>query len=274
MGSAENTDALRQAFRRAGLREDMNGDQARAVAAETGVPLRAVEAAALAEGIVPQRYARNIGTLGSDGQRTLLESCVVVVGLGGLGGHVVESLARLGVGRIVAVDSDAFDETNLNRQLIATTDNLGESKAEQARLRVARVNPAVQFVAHAARFESLGEELFRRCDLVLDCLDTMPARRTLAGRCAAAGAALVHGAIAGWCGQVGLCPPDSNMLERLFDGKGDHGAEAELGTPPFTAAVAANLMAAWAVRALLGGPTQPKLVFFDLHEGDWETVQL
>lgn len=138
----------------------------------------------------------------------------------------------------------------------------------------ARINPAVEFTGRAVPFEDLGEEFLRDCRLAFDCLDSIPARRVLAERCTAAGVVLVHGAIAGWCGQVGICPPGSDMLEKIYAGE-KRGIEQQLGNLPFTAAVAANLMVARAIPLLLGrqGPSRPRLQFFDLLEGDWETIE-
>jgi molybdopterin/thiamine biosynthesis adenylyltransferase len=197
------------------------------------------------------------------------------VGLGGLGGHVIETLARLGVGRIAGVDGDVFFESNLNRQLLSNVENLGRTKAEQAGLHVRRVNPAVEFVGYSASFQSEADRIFSDCDLVFDCLDSIPERRVLAETCASAGLTLVHGAIAGWSGQVAVCPAGSGVLDRLYAG-GTRGVETQLGTLPFTAAVAANLMVAVAVPLLLGrpAPSRPALQFFDLLDGDWETIQL
>ncbi|HAE22694.1 MAG TPA: thiamine biosynthesis protein ThiF, partial [Spirochaetaceae bacterium] len=98
---------------------------------------RSVEAAALELGLLPARYARNAGSLGIEGQKALHNARVLVVGCGGLGGHLIEGLARLGVGYIVAVDPDCFDESNLNRQILCTTENLGKPKADEAARRAA-----------------------------------------------------------------------------------------------------------------------------------------
>lgn len=89
------------------------------------------------------RYARNLRSLTTDEIARLHDARVLVAGCGGLGGHVIECLARTGVGAIVVIDCDAFEETNLNRQLLATEDTLGTSKARAARERIARVNPVV-----------------------------------------------------------------------------------------------------------------------------------
>jgi len=259
----------------AGAAERLTCRQETQIAAETGLSLQQVEYFALEDGIVPERYARNVGTLGLDGQRKLLAGRVTVAGLGGLGGHVVETLTRLGVGQITGVDGDVFAESNLNRQLLSDMDNLGRSKAEQAGLRVGRINPAVEFTAHGTPLQLLADDVFRDSDLVFDCLDTIQARRMLAERCASANVVLVHGAIAGWCGQVGLCPPNSGMLDRVYAGK-KRGVEQRLGNLPLTAAVAANLMVARAVPLLLGRPipSRQQLQFFDLLEGDWEMIEL
>jgi molybdopterin-synthase adenylyltransferase len=227
---------------------------------------REAELAALAKGVVPERYARNMGTLGPQGQRRLLESAVLVAGLGGLGGYVVESLARLGVGRIAGVDGGVFDEPDLNRQLLSEQDGLGQGKAQAARARILRVNPAVEFTAHPVPFQSLGGDVFRGLALAFDCLDAIPSRLELAARCSSAGLPLVHGAIAGWCAQVAVCPPGAGTLERIYAGaKGPRGEEAEAGNLPMTAAVAANLMVALAVPILLGRSAEPVLRVFDLN---------
>lgn len=221
--------------------------------------------AALAAGEVPKRYSRSIGTLGLDGQRRLLGCDVLVIGLGGLGGFLVETLARLGVGRIAGVDKDVFDESNLNRQLLSENENLGRSKAEAALERVRRVNPGVTFTPHACLFQSLEPEAFAGRSAVFDCLDSIPSRRELSALCARAGVTLIHGAIAGLCGQVALCPPGAGLLEDIYAAAGsDRGAEVEAGNLPMTAAVAANLMAAAALPILLGGTPKPFFRVFDL----------
>ena len=230
--------------------------------------MREAEREALKRGVAPKRYERNIGSLGLEGQARLLDARVVVVGLGGLGGHLVEMLARLGVGRIAGIDDDVFDETNLNRQVFSDMDNLGRPKAEVIRERLARINPAVEFMAHVARFESLSEDVFKGCSVVFDCLDRIPSRLELERRCAAAKVPLVHGAIAGLCGRVAVCPPGAGTLEKIYADKTlERGMEVELGNLPMTAAAAADLMAALALPSLLGKPVKPVLRFFDLCDG-------
>jgi molybdopterin-synthase adenylyltransferase len=224
---------------------------------------------------IEERYVRNLGTIGADGQRKLLDSSAAIVGLGGLGGHVLESLARVGVGRIVGIDPDTFEASNLNRQLLARTDNLGRRKVDEAAARLKQINPGVAFTGHASPVEEVGDEILADCAIIFDCLDTIPARRELARRCAALGLTLIHGAIAGWSGQIAVCRPGSSVLGKLYPGE-KHGIEPRLGSLPFTAAVAAHVMVARAVTVLLEqeSPESNTILFFDLQANEWQTVEL
>ena len=97
--------------------------------------------AQLLAGNMPERYLRNLGTIGIAGQLALLNARVAVVGAGGLGGLVIELLARQGVGHLTVVDGDCFACHNLNRQILATEHTLGMNKALTAVSRVAEINP-------------------------------------------------------------------------------------------------------------------------------------
>ncbi|MDZ7761578.1 MAG: ThiF family adenylyltransferase [Desulfovermiculus sp.] len=95
-----------------------------------GVSCRDVQQGALGEGILPLRYLRNYGTMGLQGQAALLSSTAAIVGVGGLGGLIAELLSRMGVGHLVLIDGDCFEDNNLNRQLFATEETLGKSNVE------------------------------------------------------------------------------------------------------------------------------------------------
>ena len=203
-------------------------------------------------------------------------SRVAVIGLGGLGGHVCESLARLGVGTILGADGDVFEETNLNRQIVCTTENIGQSKAEQTQFHIGRINPAVNFEAYDMPVESIADDKLRQCDVICDCLDSISARRELMTRASENNVPLIHGAVAGWCGQVCLCRPGDGRLEKIY-ARCEHGIEETLGTLVPAVAVAANIMAALAGRVLLGEISvkdNPPMLFFDLQAGQWETIEL
>lgn len=227
-----------------------------------------VEAAILDAGLLPARYARNLGSLGLDGQLCLHRSAVAVIGCGGLGGHLLEGLARLGVGRLTAVDPDCFDETNLNRQLLSTIGGLGEAKVDAAACRVAAINPAailrplrLAFSAETAAAILDGQQL------VMDGLDSVIDRIALSEACAARGLALVHGAVAGCFLQLAVQTGTQPGLARLFTGSGQaRGDETRLGNQAFGPAAVAALQVAEACKLLTGqaSPLEGRLYSLDL----------
>ncbi len=201
------------------------------------------------------RYARNKKTLSDKDQDKLTKSCVAIVGCGGLGGYIAEELARIGVGRLVLIDGDRLEASNLNRQIMATELSIGQWKVEAARDRLRSVNSEVQVDIIKGWFaEEKGPELFQDVDLVCDALDSLPARVALEQVCHQMKLPLVFASIAGWFGQIGVSMPGDFSVRRLF-GRGEKGVESTWGNPAFTPAVLASLSVAESVKLLVGrGP--------------------
>jgi molybdopterin/thiamine biosynthesis adenylyltransferase len=238
-----------------------------------------VEIAALELGVLPQRYLRNYGTLGIEGQLVLARSHAAVIGLGGLGGYVVEGLARMGVGKMTLVDGDFFFDHNLNRQLLSSEALLGEPKARAAAERVHQINGAIDVTVHAvyASRENL-DELLAGADVVIDALDRLPIRLTLQDVAARLKLPMVHGAIAGTMGQVMTILPGDPGLKALY-GSGpmpEQGAEAELGTP----APSPMMVAAWQVHETIklltgkGEILRGRMLLMDAYSGDVRVLAL
>ena len=235
-----------------------------------GLSLAEVEEAALQSGCLPLRYLRNRETLSLTDQLTVLRARVAVIGCGGLGGYVVEELARLGVGNLVLVDPDVFEEHNLNRQLYSSLALLGRSKVEAARARVNEINPAVSVTAHRTAFCAANSlELLSGCTVVVDALDNQPARRELSQECRALGIPWVHGAIAGWFGQLGVQLPGDDLTPFLGQRAQGRGVETRLGNPSFTPAVIASLQVAQTLKILISQPTQ-RMLFVNLLHMEFE----
>jgi len=254
--------------------------QVHELAAAFGCPIRDVHLAALEANVVPWRYVRNLGTVGLKGQIKLLRSTVAVVGLGGLGGYVAEALARMGVGRLILIDGDVFEEHNLNRQILSTEAGLGTHKAEVAQQRVARINSAVEVISHVTRLtqENLPR-LLEGADLVVDGLDRLPTRLILQEGAQALGIPMVHGSIAGYLGQVMTIFPGDPGLRSLYGKPGDlpdQGLEAQLGTPAATPMAVAAWEAQEAVKILLGRgePLRNRLLVMDMESGTIDVLQL
>lgn len=218
-----------------------------------------VEEIALAHDLLPARYQRNRAMISIQQQLLLLQSKVAVFGCGGLGGYIIEELARLGVGRITVVDPDVFEEHNLNRQLLCTQDVLGKKKVDAAAQRVAAINPAVRLQAFDVAFgRDNSTALLEGAVVAADALDSIPIRLELAEACKDQDIPLVHGAIAGWSGHIAVLYPDENILQHLYARKqAERGVEKQLGNPSFTPAVIASLEVAEIVKILLR--TEPLL---------------
>lgn len=208
----------------------------------------------LEKGEVPERYLRNIGTVGLGGQIHLLKAKVLVVGAGGLGGTVIELLARQGVGFIRVVDGDSFARHNLNRQILASETNLGAPKAVEARIRVGIINPDIQVDSIVDRLEARNvDQLLEGVDVAVDALDNVESRLILSQAAQRAGIPLVHGAIAGFSGQVMTILPDSKGLETIYsENTKQHGIEKELGNPAATPAFIAALEVQEVVKIITG----------------------
>ena len=243
---------------------------------------RMVEQTALEAGVIPERYQRSIGTVGIEGQICLLKAKVGIVGAGGLGGFALELLARMGIGRLVIIDDDTFSDSNLNRQLLAEESNLCESKAEAARRRVAAINSSVEVTAHDARGNLASMPLFfSGCDLILDCLDNLPSRFELEKVCDQLGVVMIHGAIAGFLGQIAVIRPDRPLLTSIYgpvvESGVRKGVEVHLGNPAATPAMLAAWQASEAVKYLAGLDgllPADKLLIIDMQAGESYQVEV
>lgn len=214
-----------------------------------------------------ERYLRNHDALSLDEQEKLASKRVLIVGCGGLGGVVIECLARIGVGHMRVVDGDVFDESNLNRQLLSSRMNLGRPKTLAAQQRVMAVNPLVEVEAVQAELTSdNAPELLGNYDIAVDCLDDIPSRLLLQQAAKEAGIPLVHAAIAGWRGQVAVVQPGEDLLSLLYNNsRQEQGEEISTGTLSFTAAALGALQASEVVKLLLGRQgLQGELLILDL----------
>lgn len=226
---------------------------------------------------LPQRYLRNLNALSEVDCAALAAAHVAVVGCGGLGGYVIESLARVGVGALRVIDGDVFEESNLNRQLLATEGNLSTAKADAARERVAAVNSEVKVDTRRVLLtEQNAGELIAGSDCVVDCLDSLEARFWLAHAASELGIPVVYGAIAGWFGQTCTVYPGDVSFVTVYGQIEGESAHEELGNLPFTASAVAAVQAAETIKVLTGKgvPLRNRLLMVDLLSGTFDEVEL
>lgn len=200
-------------------------------------------------------FSRNLGTLSHEQQQLVQQKKVAVIGCGGLGGHVIEQLVRLGVGCVHCFDPDFFSLSNFNRQLNARSSTLGRNKAKVAAQRSADIHPYTRVIAFPVDFRSSTAEETFAVDVVVDCLDNIQARRDLSTRCKQEGLPLVHGAVSGWCGQVGVQPPEGDLIDRLYPQHAETDPKTVPSVISCTVALVASLQVGEALKLLLGIPS-------------------
>ncbi len=221
-----------------------------------------------------KRYQKNMSMLSVEDIKKLNETSVCIIGCGGLGGHVIESLARLGVETITAVDKDIFDETNYNRQIYCNDRTMGLPKASIVGKFIRRINSRVKINTMTLAYnEKIGKKIIRNHDIVVDAVDNVETKLLLEKHCNELNIPLVHGAIGGWFGQLGICMPGSNMISKIYKDNTE-GIESELGNPSFTPAITANMMVVEILKFILeNSQLVNKLMTFDLINYDKSIIE-
>lgn len=219
-----------------------------------GVSVTEAAREALARNVVPSALLKNLHTVSPADQARLLEASVLVVGAGGLGGYVVELLARFGVGRITLADGDGFEESNLNRQLLSATGNLGRNKARVGAERVRAICPLVRIEALDFFLDASNVSMaLHGMDIVVDALGGIAPRRMLHEAASAAGLPVVSAAVAGWTVLVGSELPGQVGISSLWSDPEKEDAEHVLGSLAPAACLAASLQVSETIHFLMGG---------------------
>ena len=219
------------------------------------------------------RYARNVPALTEAECLALRTKRVLVVGCGGLGGHIIDQLARIGVGYLRVVDGDVFEPSNLNRQLLSAVPLLGVEKAKAAAEHVSRVNPETAVDAVVSYLtEDNVQTMIADCDVVLDALDNIPSRIILAAACSEAGIPYVYGAISGWIAQAAVSMPGDNLVQKLYP---EGTVLRDKSVLSFTPALCASLQVSLCTKLLTGRPVETGMVYyFDLLNQEFEEIPM
>jgi molybdopterin/thiamine biosynthesis adenylyltransferase len=230
--------------------------------------------------VVPERYVGNMKMFSPQDQVALLRARVAVVGLGGLGGAVVEILARMGVGTLTVIDGDTFEESDLNRQFLSSPNLLQKSKAEAAARRIKKINSSLVVIEHPQFLdEKNAVQLLDQPDVTVEGLDSVKARFILQRTCQHIGSPLVSAAVAGSSGHVTTIFPEDQGLKLIYGeltNPPSKGAETSLGTVPFSVTFLAALECAEVVKIVQkkGSLLRNKLLVADLSDGLVEVMNL
>jgi len=230
------------------------------------------------------RYSRHL--LLNEWSQTAQEKCAaahaVIVGVGGLGSPAAHFLAASGVGAITLCDNDDVDLTNLQRQMLYTTADVGKRKVTAARDRLLAINPTITVRARNERMDGAAlNELVRTADVVLDCTDNFKTRHAINRACVASRVPLVSGAVIRFDGQVtvfDLRERESPCYHCLF-GENESLEEARCATMGVFAPLVGIIGTTQAAEALkllsgIGQPLTGRLLMFDALTTRWQQVAL
>jgi len=244
-----------------------------------GITPRIAQIEALEAGIIPLRYLKNFHAINLAEQIRICKGRVLICGCGGLGGVLINLLARVGVGVLRLVDGDAFAPSNLNRQWLCDTEHLSQPKALVAEQQIRAINPLIEVEAFPEILdETNADDLLLRMDLILDALDNLPGRFLLAESARRLGIPFLHAAATGWWGQISTFMPGSpHDLSAIYGTRTSRDpTEIAMGVLGPAPSVIGSLQAFEAIRLLSGrNPAYAnRLLFFDGESGVMELIPL
>lgn len=226
-----------------------------------------------------ERYSRHLimPEIGAEGQEKLLAAKVLVIGAGGLGSPVLTYLAAAGVGTLGIADGDVVSLSNLQRQILYTTDEIGRPKVECAKRRLSAMNPDVTFELYPDYLtpETIGD-VIAPYDMVVDCVDSFPVKYLINDTCAKMGKPFVHGGILGLSGQVLTVLPGTACFRCFFrDPPPDEVMpEGPAGVVGVTPGILGTLQAAEVIKYLTGVGSLLTNTLLVVHAEDMEFARL
>jgi len=230
------------------------------------------------------RYSRHIllQELGTDAQERFAQAHALIIGMGGLGAPAAHFLAAAGVGTVTLCDADRVDLTNLQRQVLYSTADIGALKVDAAARRLAAVNPEIRIERVAARVDATSlKDLVAAADVVLDCSDNFATRHAVNAACVRAGRPLVSGAAIRFDGQIAVFDTEdatSPCYHCLF-GEGEELEETRCATmgvfAPLVGIVGA-MQAAEALKLLaqVGTSLAGRLLLLDALSMQWRELRV
>jgi len=219
-----------------------------------------------------ERYVRNHSSISHKEQLQINNLNVAIIGLGGLGGYVLENLLRIGVKKFILIDKGKFEESNLNRQLLSTEENIGEYKTLVAEKRAISIEKDVILKTYSTKLYKKSINLIKGVDIVFDCLDSIESRFDLEYICEKLELPLVHGAIRGYYGQVALSREGNRIFKKIYK---DNTKENEsLGNLPMTCMITASIQINLSLKYLFENYREKELILIDSNEIDIEKIKI
>ncbi|WP_423362852.1 HesA/MoeB/ThiF family protein [Mycoplasma sp. P36-A1] len=217
------------------------------------------------------RYSRNYNTISIEQQKKLAKYNILVIGLGGLGSHIIEGLTRLGIQNIGICDYDVSEESNINRQLLVFENNLNLPKTKLATQRILDINGKCKIKVYQKFYNKQIQQDLHEYDLIIDCLDNNIVSNQLLEICIKANKNIIYGSIAGDYGYVGVINNDNNIFNYLnYNLKG---IENMVGNPYYIVSLVASIQLKLALKVLFNEKYIKKgFYYIDLKELSIEKI--
>lgn len=215
------------------------------------------------------RFERQLPIFGEDGQQRIMDAVVGIVGCGGLGVNVITQLTMAGVTHFILCDHQTPELSNLNRQFIYTAGDF-RPKAVISAEWILALNPSAEIQANSEPLSESNGDLFRGCDILVDCLDSFESRMILSDLAEKMGVPLVHGGISGMEGQIAVCIPGrtKSLREMIGTMKSPEGPVPSVGA---AVSAIASMEALEVLRIISGKGTENEGKLITVNMSDWTT---
>ena len=215
------------------------------------------------------RFERQLPIFGKDGQQRIMDAVVGIVGCGGLGVNVITQLTMAGVTHFILCDHQTPELSNLNRQFIYTAGDF-RPKAVISAEWILALNPSAEIQANSEPLSESNGDLFRGCDILVDCLDSFESRMILSDLAEKMGVPLVHGGISGMEGQIAVCIPGrtKSLREMIGTMKSPDGPVPSVGA---AVSAIASMEALEVLRIISGKGTENEGKLITVNMSDWTT---
>ena len=230
------------------------------------------------------RYSRHIllDQIGIEGQQKMVAAHALVIGAGGLGCPAALYLASAGIGKLTIVDDDIVDLTNLQRQILHTTERVGMSKVESAKIGLQQINPEIEVCALMQRLEGQAlQDLIAEVDVVLDCSDNFKTRHAVNAACVELDVPLVSGAAISFDGQLSVFDSrrtDSPCYACLFppDQQIEEVRCSTMGVFSPLVGIIGSMQAAEALKLMMGvgQSVTGRLLLLDALAMEWTSIRI
>lgn len=218
------------------------------------------------------RYEKNFKSISKGEQLILNNSSIAIVGLGGLGGYVLENLVRLGVKNFILIDMDIFELSNLNRQILSNESNIGKYKAYEAEKRANLINSEVKTKVFTKKLHENSFDLLEGVDLVIDGLDSISGKKSLEKLCDKMDLPLIYGAISGYLGNVAYSSKGNRVVQKIYGNTKDY--KNTLGNLSITCMITASLQVNLALKVLFNKDISNDLIMIDVERMIIEKLEL